>query len=196
MGSSRTRSGEPIASAHAIASRCRPPPDRRSGFSRATVPEPDAAQRRLGTLEDVGDRHPEILGAEGDLVEDGAGHELGVGVLEDHADARAEGRDGLGGRIEAGDQDPPLHRGRHRLRDEAVQRQGEGRLARTARPEDQDDLAGAHVEGDRGGGRGIRPLVGDRKILDRQEGLAESPPRVRRTARVAVRSRIFPLGEG
>ena len=141
------------------------------GVLATTVPEPDAAQRDLGALEDFGHRHPQILGSERDLVENRAGHELGVGVLEDHADAGAERGDGRRGRIDAVDQDPSSDHGGHGVGDEAVQREGQRRLARAARAEDQHDLARADVERHSGGGRGIRPLMRDRKTLDREEGV-------------------------
>ncbi len=169
MGSSSTSSGEPIASAHAIASRCRPPPDRRSGFSAAPLPQAHPAQRDLGAGQHVGHRHPQILGAEGHLVEQRAGDELRVGVLEHHRHAGAQLGDRGGRRVEPVERDRSGEGRGHGVRDQAVEREGEGRLARSARAEHEHHFAGSDVERDLDGGRGIRSLVRDREVAHFEE---------------------------
>ena len=60
------------------------------GVLGAALPQADAAQRGLGAREHLGHRHPEVLRPERDFVEQRAGDQLRVGVLEDHADMRAQ----------------------------------------------------------------------------------------------------------
>ena len=145
------------------------------GVLGAAVPQPHAAQRGLGAVEHVGHRHPQVLGSERDLVEQGPRHQLCVGVLEDHAHMGAELGDRGRGDIVAGDFDRPPHVGRHRLRDQAVHREGQRRLARSARPEQQHDLARLDVEARRCGGRRILVRVGDRQIAHPQQRDAAGP---------------------
>lgn len=131
------------------------------GVVRPPIPQTDAAQGVFGSSENLLDRQAQVLRPEGDLVEQGAGDQLGVGVLKDHAHAGAQSGDGGRPGIQPVDAHPAGDRGGDRVGDEAVERQGEGRLARTAGSEQEHDFAAPHLEGRAVGGRRALAVVGD-----------------------------------
>ncbi|BDZ64190.1 hypothetical protein GCM10025877_11280 [Agromyces mangrovi Wang et al. 2018] len=74
----------------------------------------------------------------------------------------------LGG-VEPGDAHRAVERRRHRVRNEPVEREGERRLAASARPQDEHDLAGGDVERDAVGGRTGRAVVSDGHAVEVQQ---------------------------
>ena len=164
------------------------------GVLAAPLPQADAAQRRLGAGEHLGHRHPQILGSEGDLVEQRAGDQLCVGVLEDHADARAELGDG----------------GRRRCRrrrprpcrvTSAGTACGMSPLSASVSVDLPDPLgpsssttSPAAMSNETDAGAGVRlAVVRDRELAHPQEReRRRTPPRARRQGRARVRSRDFP----
>ncbi len=158
------------------------------GVVAAALPELHASERGLRAGEHVGHRHPQVLGTERDLVQERAGHQLRVRVLEDHADLRAQlGDGGLGGVVPA-DLDRPAHVCGYRVRNEAVEGQGERGLARSAGAEQEHDLARGDVEAHRCGGGGSLALVGDGEIANPEQGCgtAAGPGCLCRGGRVAL----------
>ena len=112
-----------------MARRCRPPPESRSGFSCAPLPEADELEGALGARQHLVDGHQLVLGAERDLVEQGAGDHLRVGILEHHRDVLAEHADAVVAAVEARDAHGALELGGHGVRDEPVECERERRLA-------------------------------------------------------------------
>nr|BFF09447.1 hypothetical protein GCM10025699_07500 [Microbacterium flavescens] len=171
----RARDGQPLASAARQA----------VGVLATPLPQPDPAQRGLGAGEHVGHRHPQILRAEGHLVEERAGHELRVGILEDHRHARAEVGDRRRDRVDARDLDRSAHIGGHGVRDQPVEGERQRGLARPAGAEQEHDLARGDLEGDGCRNRRALSVMGDRKLVDPHEGNAGI--RRERGGRVALR---------
>ena len=187
VGSSSTSTGEASASAHAIASRCRPPPDSTFGVVGTSVPEADELEGPLGAFEHLGGGHEAVLGSERHLVEERAGDHLRVGILEDHGDVLAElGHRAIPG-VGARDPHRSLEAGGDRVRHEAVERERERRLAAAGWAEYEHDLAGADVERDAVGCRPRRIVVADAHGIQLEErgigqgwpgsGLADDPRR-------------------
>ena len=112
----------------------------------ATLPEPHAPQRRLGAAEHLRHRHPQVLGAECDLIQQRPGHELRVGVLEHHADTRTHlgdrGIDGVG----IADHHGARHLRADGVRNQPVERERQSGLAAAAGAQQQHDLTGEDVE--------------------------------------------------
>ena len=134
----------------------------------AALPQADPAQRPFGAIEYLGRGHEQVLGAESDLVEQGAGHDLRVGILEDHADGRTQRADRRVAGVGSGDEHSAGQGRGHRVGNEPVEREGEGRLARSAGAEHEQDLAGRDRERDAvgGGARGV--LVRDPHVRGAQ----------------------------
>ncbi len=95
----------------------------------APLPQADELEGALGARQHLGDRHQLVLGAERDLVEQGAGDHLRVGILEHHRDVRAEHADAVVAAVEPRDANGALECGGQGVRDEPVERERERRLA-------------------------------------------------------------------
>jgi hypothetical protein len=136
----------------------------------SALPEADAAQGVLRADAQLLERQQQVLRAEGHLVVHGAGDDLGVRVLEHHRDVRAQ-RGGVGVRgVDPARFDCARHRRWQRVRDQSVQREGERRLARTGRAEQQHDLAGSDVEGHIARRRAHGIGVGEGEITHAEKG--------------------------
>ena len=147
-----------------------PPSARESvGVLGAALPQAHAAERIFGACEHLVDGQAQVLGPERDLVEQCAGDQLRVGVLEHHADVRAQLGDRGHGRVDPVDQHRPLNGRRHRVRNEPVERERQRRLAGPARTEQQHHLAARDVEARRGGRRVRRTVVTDAEVTNPRE---------------------------
>ena len=186
--------GRPIASAHAMASRCRPPPESRRG-SRRDGPIGPRAQRPLGACQHLIDRHQQVLGAERHLVEHGAGDDLGVGVLEHHRDVLAQHSHGVVTAVEPRDAHRPLEFGGNDMGHEPVERERERRLAAPRRAEQQYDLSRRDRQGHAVGRRSRRTLVADAHVVEFEQRVRwawRSPDRGRRGRRRAEAAPTVP----
>ena len=153
------------------------------GVVGAPVPEADELEGALGAFEDLGGRDQAVLGTERDLVEQGAGDDLRVGVLEDHRDVLAEFGDRAVTGVGSRDPHRALEDGGDRVRHEAVERERERRLAAAGGAEHEHHLARADVEGDAVGRGASRPVVPDAhgiELEQRSGGHGRIPDRGRR----------------
>ncbi len=147
-----------------------PPAGQVVGVVVAALPQADAPQRILHAGPHGLHREQEVLRAEGHLVVHRPRDGLRVRILEDHGDVRAERRGVRRRRVDAAGLDGAGHGGGERVRDEAVEGQGERRLPGAGGSEQQDDLAGMDVEGHVTRGRVRRVRVGESQLSHAEEG--------------------------
>ncbi|KJL43879.1 hypothetical protein RS82_01255 [Microbacterium trichothecenolyticum] len=139
------------------------------GVVASAFPQADPAEGLLGAGEHHCHRHPEILRPERHLVEERAGDELRVRVLEHHADAGAELGDGRRLGVESLDLDRSGDGRRHGLRQQPIESEGQRRLARPARAEQQHHFSGGDIERDGCRRRRGLAVMGDAELAHPQQ---------------------------
>jgi hypothetical protein len=97
---------------------------------------------------DLSRRRAEILEPECDLVLGAAHHDLVLGILEHGRHRPGERRGPCPAGVNAADLDAALEASSVEVRHEASQRADEGRLSRSGRAQEGDDLAGLELQRD------------------------------------------------
>ena len=143
----------------------------------APLPQAHELQRALGARQHLVDRHQLVLGTERHLVEQRAGDDLGIGVLEHHRDVLAQHAHAVVAAVEPRDAHRALELGGHGMRHEPVERERERRLAAPRRAEQQHDLARRDRQGHAVGRRPRRTLVADAHVVEfEQRGIGQGRP--------------------
>ena len=166
VGSSSTSTRGCAVSTAPIATRCCWPPDSSCRPAGAQVGEAEQVEGLLDPLAHDVRRHGQLLHAVGELLLDGVGDEARDRVLPDDPHDVGE----LARRVRRGvasvDDDPAGQRAAGEVRDQAVDRPEQRRLAGAGAPDDEAELALLDVQRDVAEHRRRRVGVGDGHVLE------------------------------